>query len=197
MEKIKIGKIVNAVGLKGEVKVYSYAGENDRFEKLDRIIAGSSQSGSSQSGSGQSGSGQEGGAKRAACKKPQSDMEFEIEKVRYQKNMVILKLRGVDDRNQAEALKDMDVFITEDDLEELPDDTFYVRDLIGCQVVDINDGKKLGVVSDLIQNSAQDIYQIDLAEGGQTLIPAVEQFIKNVDIENKTITVSLIPGLID
>jgi 16S rRNA processing protein RimM len=192
MEKIKIGKIVNAVGLKGEVKVYSYAGENDRFEKLDRIIAGGSQS-----GSGQSGSGQEGGAKRAACKKPQSDMEFEIEKVRYQKNMVILKLRGVDDRNQAEALKDMDVFITEDDLEELPDDTFYVRDLIGCQVVDINDGKKLGVVSDLIQNSAQDIYQIDLAEGGQTLIPAVEQFIKNVDIENKTITVSLIPGLID
>ena len=187
MEKIKIGKIVNAVGLKGEVKVYSYAGENDRFEKLDRIIAGS----------GQSGSGQEGGAKRAACKKPQSDMEFEIEKVRYQKNMVILKLRGVDDRNQAEALKDMDVFITEDDLEELPDDTFYVRDLIGCQVVDINDGKKLGVVSDLIQNSAQDIYQIDLAEGGQALIPAVEQFIKNVDIESKTITVSLIPGLID
>lgn len=192
MEKIKIGKIVNAVGLKGEVKVYSYAGENDRFEKLDRIIAGSSQSGGSQSGSGQSGS-----AKRADCKKPQSDMEFEIEKVRYQKNMVILKLRGVDDRNQAEALKDMDVFITEDDLEELPDDTFYVRDLIGCQVVDINDGKKLGVVSDLIQNSAQDIYQIDLAEGGQALIPAVEQFIKNVDIENKTITVSLIPGLID
>lgn len=192
MEKIKIGKIVNAVGLKGEVKVYSYAGENDRFEKLDRIIAVSSQS-----GSGQSGSGQEGGAKRAACKKPQSDMEFEIEKVRYQKNMVILKLRGVDDRNQAEALKDMDVFITEDDLEELPDDTFYVRDLIGCQVVDINDGKKLGVVSDLIQNSAQDIYQIDLAEGGQALIPAVEQFIKNVDIESKTITVSLIPGLID
>ena len=192
MEKIKIGKIVNAVGLKGEVKVYSYAGENDRFEKLDRIIAGGSQS-----GSGQSGSGQEGGAKRAACKKPQSDMEFEIEKVRYQKNMVILKLRGVDDRNQAEALKDMDVFITEDDLEELPDDTFYVRDVIGCQVVDINDGKKLGVVSDLIQNSAQDIYQIDLAEGGQALIPAVEQFIKNVDIENKTITVSLIPGLID
>lgn len=192
MEKIKIGKIVNAVGLKGEVKVYSYAGENDRFEKLDRIIAGSSQS-----GSGQSGGSQSGGAKRAACKKPQSDMEFEIEKVRYQKNMVILKLRGVDDRNQAEALKDMDVFITEDDLEELPDDTFYVRDLIGCQVVDINDGKKLGVVSDLIQNSAQDIYQIDLAEGGQALIPAVEQFIKNVDIENKTITVSLIPGLID
>ena len=187
MEKIKIGKIVNAVGLKGEVKVYSYAGENDRFEKLDRIIAGSSQSGSSQSGSGQSGSGQSGGgqsggAKRADCKKPQSDMEFEIEKVRYQKNMVILKLRGVDDRNQAEALKDMDVFITEDDLEELPDDTFYVRDLIGCQVVDVNDGKKLGVVSDLIQNSAQDIYQIDLAEGGQALIPAVEQFIKNVDI---------------
>lgn len=192
MEKIKIGKIVNAVGLKGEVKVYSYAGENDRFEKLDRIIAGGSQS-----GSGQEGGGQSGGAKRADYKKPQSDMEFEIEKVRYQKNMVILKLRGVDDRNQAEALKDMDVFITEDDLEELPDDTFYVRDLIGCQVVDINDGKKLGVVSDLIQNSAQDIYQIDLAEGGQALIPAVEQFIKNVDIENKTITVSLIPGLID
>ena len=76
MEKIKIGKIVNAVALRGEVKVYSYAGEIDRFEKLDRIIAGSSQS-----GGGQSGGGQSGGAKRAACKKPQSDMEFEIEKL--------------------------------------------------------------------------------------------------------------------
>ena len=99
MEKIKIGKIVSAVGLKGEVKIYSYAGSKERYESLARLIVAAPGRG---------------------------EKEYAIENVRYQKEMVIVKLAGVGDRNQAEALRESEVFITEDDLEELPADTFYI-----------------------------------------------------------------------
>ena len=171
MEKIKIGKIVSAVALKGEVKIYHYSDYKERFEELDRIILSSA------------------GKKTA-------EREYEIEKVRYQKDMVIVKLRGVDDRNGAEALKDLDVLITEEDLRELPEDTFYIRDLIGCRVVDSRDMKTLGEISDVLQTGAQDIYQVELAGGGQALIPVVGQFIESVDIDEKTVVVKVIPGLI-
>ncbi|MCI8348275.1 MAG: 16S rRNA processing protein RimM [Firmicutes bacterium] len=166
MEKIKIGKIVNAVALKGEVKVYSYSDYKERFEEIDRVILSDGR-------------------------------EFKIENVRYQKNMAIIKFKGVDDRNGAEALKEKEVFITEEDLRELPDDTFYIRDLIGCKVCDSESGMTIGVVSDVLQNTAQDIYQVDLEKGGQVLIPAVKEFIKSVDIDEKVVEVSLIPGFID
>ena len=118
MEKIKIGKIVNAVALRGEVKVYSYSDRKERFEALKEILV----------------------------EQKKGFTPYEIQNVRYQKNIVILKLRGVDDRNAAEALKERDIYITEADLPELPDDTFYVRDLIGCEVRDEKNGSVIGKI---------------------------------------------------
>ena len=169
MEKIKIGKIVNAVALKGEVKVYPYTEPKERFEELERILV----------------------------EKNNKTLSYAIEAVRYQKGMVILKLEGVDDRNGAEALKESDVLITEEDLAELPEDTFYVRDLIGCDVFNIEDGAKIGKITDVLQNTAQDIYQIQDETGREALIPAVGDFIKEVNIGEKYVKVRLIPGLID
>ncbi len=164
MEKIKIGRIVNAVALRGEVKVYNYSGYKERYEELSRIIVG--------------------------------DKEYEIEKVRYQQQMVILKLSGVDDRNAAEALKTKDVFITEDDLVELPEDTFYIRDLIGLAVKDADSGELLGKLKDVLQPSSQDVYVVELAEGGQFMIPAVSEFIREVNLAEGVIFVHLIEGMI-
>lgn len=172
MEKIKIGKIVSAVGLKGEVKIYSYAGSKERYESLARLIVATPGPG-------------------------RGEKEYAIENVRYQKEMVIVKLAGVGDRNQAEALRESEVFITEDDLEELPADTFYIRDLLGCRVLEAESGRELGTLSDVIQNSAHDLYQVDLTDGRQALIPAVGQFIAAVDPAQREIRVRLIPGLLD
>lgn len=169
MEKIKIGKIVNAVALRGEVKVYHYSDCKERFEELDTVLV-------ERNGKGR---------------------EYAVEKVRYQKDMVILKLKGVDDRNAAEALKDSDVLITEDELKDLPEDTFYVRDLIGCQVVNVETEGIIGQISDVLQNTAQDIYVIKTGSGKEVLIPAVGDFVKEVDITAKCVKVKLIPGLID
>ena len=177
VENIKIGKIVNAVALRGEVKVYHYSDYKERFEELDEILV------------------ERNGAKRHAMER------YTIEGVRYQKDMAILKLKGVNDRNAAEALKDCDVYITEEDLRELPEDTFYVRDLIGCRV--INEGsesenaEEIGTITDVLQNSAQDIYQIKTKSGKEVLIPAVGEFVKEINISEKTVKVSLIPGFLD
>ena len=122
---------------------------------------------------------------------------YEIQNVRYQKNIVILKLRGVDDRNAAEALKERDIYITQADLPELPDDTFYVRDLMGCAVLDGRTGGKLGNIKEVLQGAAQDVYVITLLSGKETMIPAVAEFVKKVDMAQRIVTVALIPGFID
>jgi len=165
MEKIKIGKIVNAVALRGEVKIYNYSDYKERYEELDRVIV--------------------------------ANKEYEIENVRYQKEMVIVKFKGVNDRNAAEALKEKEIFITEDDLRELPEDTFYIRDLIGCSVFDETSGKEIGKIADVLQNTAQDLYQVKTTGGSEVFIPAVAQFVKEVSIEEKLVKVTLIPGFLD
>ncbi|MGN0711631.1 MAG: ribosome maturation factor RimM [Anaerovoracaceae bacterium] len=164
MEKIKIGQIVNAVALKGEVKIYNYSDYKERFEELDYIYVG--------------------------------DKKTEIENVRYMKEMPILKLKGINDRNAAEAVKTKDVFIDETQLRELPEDVFYIRDLIGLDVKD-SDGNRLGVLSDVIQNSAQDLYEVKLENDKKILIPAVNEFIVDINPEEKCITVKLIEGFMD
>ena len=169
MEKIKIAKIVNVVGIKGEVKLYNYSDYKERFEELDELILSLK------------------GKERTV----------RIEKVRYQGEMVILKLQGISDRNTAESLKNADVFITEADLRELPEDTYYLRDLIGMKVVDEGTYGEIGVLKDVLQNTAQDIYVVSRPGGSQVLIPAVKDFIKKIDTEAGVITTSLIPGFID
>ena len=169
MEKIKIGKIVNAVALRGEVKVYSYSDRKERYEELKEIL----------------------------IEEKKGLKAYEIQGVRYQKNIVILKLKGVDDRNAAEALKERDIYITEADLPELPDDTFYVRDLMGCSVTDGRTGAKLGTIKEVLQGAAQDLYVITLENGKEMMIPAVAEFVKHVDMTERTVTVELIPGFLD
>ncbi len=163
-DRILIGKIVSAVGIKGEVKVYSYSDDDERFDTLEGVFVG--------------------------------DRYYAIESSRLQKGMPILKLEGVADRNAAEALREKEVFITEDDLEELPEGVFYVRDLIGLEVYD-EGGALLGHLTDVLQNTAQDLYEVKLENGKKLLIPSAGDFIQKIDPENGRITVRLIEGMLD
>ena len=164
MEKIKIGKIVNAVGLKGEVKVYNYSDSEEVYERTPEIYAG--------------------------------DRLLKVENVRMQKNMVILKLSGIDDRNAAEAAKGTELFITEADLPELPEGQFYIRDLIGMEVEE-QGGSFHVVVTDVLQNTAQDIFEVKRDDGKTVLIPKVDAFVQKIDGKERLITVTLIEGLTD
>ncbi|MCI9595996.1 MAG: 16S rRNA processing protein RimM [Firmicutes bacterium] len=164
MEKILIGKIVNAVGLKGEVKVYCYTDRKERFQELGQIWV-----------------------EKTLC---------QIQRARYQGNVAILKLEGIEDRNQAEAQKNKGVFIEESQLDQLPEDTYYVRDLIGIQVLQ-EDGSLLGTLTDVIQNSSQDLYQVELENGKRVLVPAVREFVLDICMEERQMTVSPPDGLLE
>ena len=163
-EKILIGKIVNAVGLKGEVRVYNYSDSPEIYENTEAIYV--------------------------------DDVLMPVRSVRTQKNMVVLGLCGIDDRDAAEKAKGSDLFVTEDDLPELPEGEYYIRDLIGMEAV-MEDGSRLGVVKDVIQNTAQDLFEVKLPEGRKVLIPKVDAFVRNIDGEARRITVRLQEGLLD
>ena len=163
IKKVKIGKIVNAAGLKGEVKIYSYASSKERYETLESIYVENSR--------------------------------HVIESVRYLKETVIAKLAGINDRSAAEAAKGKDVYMDEADLPKLPPGEYFVRDMIGLFVED-GGGGHIGTLSDVIQGSAHDLYEVTLADGRKVLIPAVGEFILNIDMEKKRIDVKLIEGLI-
>ena len=164
MEKILIGKIVNAVGLKGEVKVYNYSDSPAIYEETPAIYV--------------------------------DDVLMEVRSVRMQKNMVVLGLVGIDDRNAAEKAKGSELFVTEADLPELPEGQYYVRDLIGMEVI-LEDGSHLGVVTDVIQNTAQDIFEVETDEGKQVLIPKVPAFVLDIDPDSRRVQVRLIEGMLE
>ena len=117
-----------------------------------------------------------------------------IQNARYMKNMAVLKLEGVDDRNMAESLRNKELLLAKEDLWEQPEDTYFIDDLVGCDVVS-EDGDSVGTLKNIISRPAQDLYEIERADGSMFLLPAVKEFIKNVDLDNKTITIHLINGL--
>ena len=163
MEKILMGKVVNVVGLKGELKIYSYTDRNERFEELDQIWL--------------------------------DNKTYAIENVRYQNKVVILKLEGINDRNKAEEQRNKKVYIEESDLQELPEDTYYVRDLSGMTV--FNEDAELGQIADVIQNAAQDLYEVKTETGKKVLVPVVKEFVLDVDMEQRIVKVKLPEGLLD
>lgn len=163
MEKIKIGKIVKAVGTKGEVKIYNYSDKLDNYKEGNSIIV---------------------------------ERESKtIERSRIQKNMIIVKLKGVDTRNEAEDLKEKNVYIRESELKELPKDTYYLKDLIGLDIVDQDDNKKIGKLNNIIQNSSQDIYEILCNNDKVVLVPAVKEFVKEIDFEKRSIFIKFLEGM--
>ena len=117
-----------------------------------------------------------------------------IQNARYMKNMAVLKLEGVDDRNMAESLRNKELLLAKEDLWEQPEDTYFIDDLVGCDVVS-EDGDSVGMLKNIISRPAQDLYEIERTDGSTFLLPAVKEFIKNVDLDNKTITIHLINGL--
>ena len=117
-----------------------------------------------------------------------------IEKARYMKNMAILKLEGIDDRNAAETMRNRELLLPREELWKQPEDTYFVDDLVGCAVVS-EDGAPVGTLKTIHSRPAQDLYEIERADGSSFLLPAVKEFIKDVKTDEKIIVIHLIDGL--
>lgn len=161
-----VGNIVNTQGIKGEVRVMPTVDDVSRFKLLDRIFVD----------------------RKGSIK------EYEIENVRFHKQFVLLKLKGIDDMTTAETLKGTVVKITEDMAIPCEENEYYIKDLYDMEVV-TDEGERLGIITDVIFTGANDVYAVTDDEGNEILIPAIMDCILNVDIENNTMTVKLLEGL--
>lgn len=166
-EYLEIGQIVNTSGLKGELKVNPLTDDITRFEDLETVY----------------------------IQKHKDLVEFKIQGVKYNKNMVILKLEGIDNIDEAEKYRNFYIKINRKDAIELPDDSYFIVDILQCEVfTDANE--HLGKVVDVFATGSNDVYTVKTEEGKEILLPAIEDVIKEVDIANKKIVVHLLDGLI-
>lgn len=120
--------------------------------------------------------------------------KFNIRGVKFFKNMVFVTLEGVDTVEKAELLKNKICGIFEEDLPELYDGEYYVKDILGLEVY--TDGNEyLGVVSDVLKTGSNDVYEVKREGLKSMYLPAIKDVVKSIDTVNKKITVHIIDGL--
>ena len=166
-ERLEVGQIVNTFGIKGFVKVYPYVNDTSRFDDLKTVYV----------------------------KLKKQESKLEIEEVKYQKNMVLIKFKGIETVEQAELLRNSYIEIDRSQAIPLEKDEYFIADLLGLDVY-LDTGEKLGILDDIYNTGGSDIYVVKNELGKQFLLPYIDDVVKNIDLENGKITVHIIDGLI-
>ncbi|MCL4498695.1 MAG: ribosome maturation factor RimM [Chloroflexi bacterium] len=122
--------------------------------------------------------------------------ELVIEEVIKLPKGLVLAFEGLETRNEVEALRGKYIAVPPDEVEELPDDAYWIDDLIGLTVI-TTAGENLGKVKDVLRGSGNDVYVVGGDEGQEHLIPAIKDVVKKVDVEAGKITIEPIPGLLE
>ena len=121
---------------------------------------------------------------------------LEVQGVKFFKQFVILKFKGLDNINDIEKYRQKSLYVTRKNAVRLQRDEYFIADLIGLKVQD-EDGTELGTVKDVIETGANDVYEVEMADGRSLLLPAIKQCILNVDVENGMMQVHVLEGLLD
>jgi 16S rRNA processing protein RimM len=163
-----IGEIVNTQGIKGEVRVIPQTDDITRFERLKKVFV----------------------LKRGVLE------EREITSVRYHKQFVLLKLKGIDDMTTAEGYKGCELQIAAADALPCGENEYYIRDLYGMSVY-TQEGELIGELTDILFTGANDVYVVTPADRDKKdiLLPAIKQCILKVEVAEKRMTVKLLEGL--
>ncbi len=165
-EYFEVGQIVNTFGIKGQLKVKPFTDDMERFEELKTVYI---------------------------CKKNEMK-KVEIEDVKYNKQCVLLKVKGIEDLTEAEKYKGLFLKIDRKDAKKLPKDTYFIADILGLEVY-TDEGELLGKVDDIFPTGANDVYVVKNELGKQILLPSIPEVIKEIDLEKGKVIVHLIEGL--
>lgn len=163
---LQVGVISSTHGIRGEVKVFPTTDEPARFKKLKKVLLDT-------------------GKER---------LELEIQSVKFFKQFVIVKFRGIDNINDIEKYKGKSLMVPREDAVRLEEDEYYIADLIGMEVY--TDGGRFGTLKDVMETGANEVYIIDSDEHGEVLVPAIHDCILDVDVEKQTMKIRLMDGLI-
>ena len=164
---LEIGQIVNTFGIKGMVKVKPFTDDITRFDRLKKVYI-----------------------ENKTVKK-----EYEIEEVKYHKDMVLIKFKGIESPEDANLLRDTYLLVDREEEQPLEEGTYYIVDMIGLDVY-TEEGELLGKLEDIFNTGSNDIYVVKDELGKQILLPAISDVIKQIDMENRKMIVHLISGLI-
>lgn len=165
---LQVGVISSTHGVRGEVKVFPTTDDANRFKKLKKVILDTGM----------------------------EKKELEIQGVKFFKQFVILKFKGIDNINDIEKYKGKNLYVTRENAVKLKKDEYFIADLIDMQVV-LEDGTLLGILTDVMKTGANDVYCVESEKYGEVLLPAIGECILAVDVEGRKMTVHLMPGLID
>lgn len=166
-EFLEIGQIVNTFGIKGFVKVVPFTDDVKRFDNLKTVYVNTKK----------------------------EIKEYEIEEVKYHKNMVLIKFKGIDKIEDANLLRESYLKVDRKDSIPLEEDAYFIVDLIGLEVY-TEEGTLLGKLEDIFNTGSNDIYVVKDELGKQVLLPAIADVIKEINLENKKIVVHLLNGLV-
>lgn len=163
---ILIGKLTSIHGIKGEMKMYPYTDDLENLSKTKFLY----------------------------FDKELTNKHI-IQNCRIHKNMFIIKFKDIDSPEVASKFKDKDVYISRDSLKKLEDNTYYISDLIGMEVLDENENY-IGKLEYVQNIGANDVYEIVTKDNKKIYLPAIHDVIKKVDIVNKKMYVEIMKGLI-
>ena len=164
---LQVGVISSTHGVRGEVKVFPTTDDVKRFKKLKKVILDTGK----------------------------EQLPLEIEGVKFFKQFVILKFRGIDNINDIEKYKGKSLLVDREHAVKLKKDEYFIADMIGMDVF-TEEGELFGTLKDVMETGANDVYIIEMTDGKEVLIPAIKQCILDVDIENRKMVIHLLEGLV-
>ena len=166
--KLQVGIISSTHGVRGEVKVFPTTDDVKRFKRLKEVILDTGK----------------------------EELTLEVESVKFFKQFAILKFKGIDNINDIEKYKGKSLLVTRANAVKLRKDEYFVADLQGMRVVD-EDNQEIGMLRDVMETGANDVYIIDRPDGKELLLPAIKDCILRVDIEGRIMQVHVLDGLLD
>ena len=169
MEQVfQVGIISSTHGVRGEVKVFPTTDDMKRFKKLKEVLLDTGK----------------------------ETLTLEIEGVKFFKQFVILKFKGYDNIDDIVKYRGKSLFVPRENAVKLQKDEYFIADLIGLKVVN-EDGSFTGVLKDVMETGANDVYIVESQDGKEVLIPAIKDCILQVDFEKEQVLVHLLDGLLD
>lgn len=168
IQELQVGVIIQTHGIKGEVKVFPTTDDAARFKKLKEVILDTGK----------------------------DRLNMEIQSVKFFKQYVIIKFQGYDSINDIEKYKNGKLLVTREKAVKLTKDEYFIADLIGLKVV-TEEGEDFGILKDVLTTGANDVYIITRPDQSEVLLPAIKECIRNIDMEQGSMTVHIMDGLLD
>ena len=152
---LQVGVITTTHGVRGEVKVFPTTDDPARFKKLKNVVLDTGK----------------------------ELVDLEVAGVKFFKNMVIVKFKGIDNINDVEKYRKKSLYVTRENAVKLKKNEYFIADLIGLQA-ESDEGEDLGELSDVLQTGANDVYVLSKEGTDDILLPAIKECVKEVDLEN-------------